>query len=233
MKTTSFDPRRPKRHVVRIDTDQLRRYMALAPSLRPVYVFPRPRWEGELSAAARRYGIEPTDIAFSRSAAQAPVGWAADWLWVLSAGDVASFVDMRSAMATLVTYTVGWSGEVKELWVGGRPAPTGLRNWRVFWDQLVACGDVQLPQIVTLPRSHVSRSWLSRAELLKSIEYLQDLGLERTSPDGALGGDLVHFGWDGEMYSIEGPLSQDSIAKVSRNVVGVQLALDCLRPGSG
>lgn len=84
LKTTT--PAGPGRHKVNVDLGQLWEYSKKPLALQPFYAFPRPHWDGELAAAARADGQDPTELAVQRSKTG---WWFGGWMIVMTTRQVA------------------------------------------------------------------------------------------------------------------------------------------------
>jgi len=157
LKTTTIIS--PMLHDVKIDLAQLRKYLRLPLGHQPFYVFPRPDWGGTLKAEAIAKGRAVTELAFTRSG---PGWWFADWMVVLTAGQVAAVLRQelaahrskkRGITKRLVQFTVD-PGQHKTTCTWGPskkasgPEPVG---WLDFWSELRQCGRAGWPQLIRLP----------------------------------------------------------------------------------
>lgn len=141
-----------------IDVCQLREY--LKTPCPPFYVFPWPNWRGNLGRAATAASVPVTEVAFSRSGAW----WFAHWAKVLTANQVATVMapELKAlgsskcrSMKRLLR--IDPTNTVRPVWGPGprsRPPPD-LTDWRLFWNQLVKCGQEGWPQLIRLPRSEL------------------------------------------------------------------------------
>lgn len=184
--------------VVKVDLKQLDAYLSLPHAQRPFYVFPRPDWRGDFAAWALRQSVDPSDAAFKRSGSW----WFADWMGVLTAGNVARLVSaaLKAHRATpgtrkpkhvalLTVKNSGTDATRREIWgerTGHRPA--GLMLFRDFLSQVDMCGRQDWPQMVRVssPGSGKRITHTRIRQLLESAanEPVPADGLETYLSDG-------------------------------------------------
>ena len=153
VKTASFENANQHTHRVTIELSQLYRYLKLEPGEQPFYVFPSPRWIGDLSVAARAAGINCSDVGYSRSGSW----WFSEWTFVTSAANVAWTLGVtpltvpahRKGRRQLFAVdsrngVVRWARHVG---AQNPPGPTGMRRWQEFWRWILQCGDQEASQI--------------------------------------------------------------------------------------
>jgi hypothetical protein len=163
LKTTTVSG--PGRHMVNVDLGQLWEYTQKPFARQPFYAFPRPHWDGELAAAARAGGQDPTEVAVQRSK---PGWWFGDWMVVMTTQQVAGVLrrDLnahgrrdRGVKRCLVEFDLSDPGKPK--WGDGDPAsavpPSKVLGWTQFWPALDQCGQDDWPQLIRLPRLILDR----------------------------------------------------------------------------
>jgi hypothetical protein len=74
------------RHNVIVDLGQLQEYLQRPLGHQPFYAFPKPDWDGYLTAEAATHGRPVTELGFSRSGAG---WWFVDWMVLLTPEHVA------------------------------------------------------------------------------------------------------------------------------------------------
>jgi hypothetical protein len=152
-------------HDVHVDLGQLWEYSHKPLGRQPFYAFPRPDWDGNLTAAAKAQQPrkEVTELAFRRSG---PQWWFAEWMVVLTTRQVADVLRGvlnahgkrdRSKVTRLVRFDV--KNPANTVW--GDPAspaaPPKVINWLDFWYELEQCGRDDWPQLIRLPALFVDR----------------------------------------------------------------------------
>lgn len=189
-------------HKVVVDIGQLWEYEQRPTARQPFYVFPRPRWEGELRVAARANYLHEADIAFSRSG---QTWWFAEWMVVLTTAEVAAVLRAevnawgrrdRGHKEVLVRYRHPTARQPhwRTQWGGvGGVTPASV-PWRELWTDLETCGRAGWPQLVRLPVNAVSRRGrLRRDVVLSALRSAADLNArERREQEWAT------FGADGD-----------------------------------
>jgi hypothetical protein len=165
-----------------VDLGQLWEYRQLPLGHQPFYVFPWPDWRGELAAVASADGRVVTELAFSRSGGR---WWFADWMVVLTSGQVAAVLRSelaahgrrtRGKKARLVRFDLRKSTTDPEITWGSAAAPPPAIRWLDFWPALEQCGEAGWPQLIRLPRRIIR----SRAAILPARAVA---GLLRQSAD--------------------------------------------------
>lgn len=158
LKTTTVTG--PGLHEVKVDLGQLWEYRQRALGHQPFYVFPEPGWPGNLEETANAQGRAVTELAYRRSG---PGWWFADWLMVMTAGEVAEVLAKelkehgspdRGKPARLVRYDVAKptpDGRPSAEWGAAGDTSFGPVRWREFWSELERCGRPDWPQLVRVP----------------------------------------------------------------------------------
>lgn len=150
-------------HDVNVDLGQLWEYSHKPLGRQPFYAFPRPEWNGNLAALAREQQPrkEVTELAFRRSGAQ---WWFADWMIVLTTGQVANVLRRelnvhgsrtRGNGKRLVRFDV--KTPANTAW-GDPTSPAAspqVTKWLDFWYELEQCGRDDWPQLIRLPAPRV------------------------------------------------------------------------------
>jgi hypothetical protein len=187
MKTAEFSSSTSGTHRVGIDLQQLWRYLQRPLGQQPFYVIPYVDWSGTLEAAVASDGMAPTEVAFRRSG---DYWWFAEWLFVLTARQVAAVLATELAHAsamtggepsrqqkTLVKYKLPKAspGEPPTTSWGhnGQATPPDVVWWRDFWSELVKCGRPGWPQIIRIPADGPLAGPLSRTQVLQRLQYAQ------------------------------------------------------------
>lgn len=183
---------------VKVDLGQLWSYQSRPLGRQPFYVFPRPAWEGGLVEFSRRNGKAPAELGLARSGRG---WWFADWMVVLTTVEVCEVLagplrdhaspsrgkHERLVRFDPITGLAEWGSD------GSAPRPSGLRNWRDFWDRLVGCGEANWPQLVRLPVIAIGHDRQIRHEQIAQVfqRGLEQAGSDRDlvtlAPDGAGG----------------------------------------------
>jgi hypothetical protein len=158
LKTTTVV--RPWVHDVLVDLGQLWEYRQRPLGHQPFYVFPRPDWDGSLTAVTMAANRAVTELGFARSGAG---WWFADWMDVLTAARVAAVLHHelaahasknRGEKGRLVRYD--WNnrtpaGLPSTTWGPSGSLSPGVVGWREFWPELEQCGRLGWPQLIRLP----------------------------------------------------------------------------------
>ena len=93
LKTTTLN-KKGDVHKVKIDLDQLDRYLALSHWLQPFYVFPIAKWSGTLKDATTADGVPVSELGFSRADhLTAKQWWFANWMVALPASQVGQILN--------------------------------------------------------------------------------------------------------------------------------------------
>ena len=143
-------------HDVRVDLGQLWEYRERRLGRQPFYAFPWPDWHGNLTAVAIAEGRPVTELAFARSGHR----WFADWMVLLTAGQVAAVLDKdltahgcreRGKTKRLVRFDLSHSTVSPVITWGSGAVPPEPIGWREFWPELDQCGRDGWPQLIFLP----------------------------------------------------------------------------------
>lgn len=152
-------------HDVNVDLGQLWGYSRKPLGRQPFYAFPWPDWDGNLAALAREQQPrkEVTELAFRRSG---PQWWFAEWMVVLTTGQVANVLRRelnahgsrtRGSGKRLVRFDA--KDPANTVW--GDPASPAASpqviKWLDFWYELEQCGRENWPQLIRLPAPLVGR----------------------------------------------------------------------------
>jgi len=147
LKTTTLN-KKGDVHRVKIDLDQLDRYLALPHGLQPFYVFPMPRWTDTLENATTTVGLAPSEVGFSRVDSFSPKPWwFANWMVALPASQVGQILAKQ-----MTAFKAGGKDYGDLVTTGKRSKPVwadGLQHrtipWRTLWSRLEECGAASWP----------------------------------------------------------------------------------------
>lgn len=188
---------------VHVNLGQLWAYNTLPLGEQPFYVFPKPSWRGELRDRALDNGLDPADLAFSRSGDS---WWFAEWMVVLSTHDVAKILEKplkshgsasrKGSDADLVKYTIpktiSSTTPVTEQWgPSGTSSPSVCRDpipWRDFWTRLEVCGCPDWPQRILLPSTFKERSYQAVSEELEKVSKMSRKHSEKPNNSSGVNG---------------------------------------------
>jgi hypothetical protein len=145
------------RHDVRVDLGQLWEYLQRPLGHQPFYAFPKPEWDGYLTAVADANGRPVTELGFARSGAR---WWFADWMVLLTAEEVAAVLRQelaahgsadRDTRKRLVRFDLRNSTGSPAVTWGSSGVTASTVGWRQFWSELEECGRPRWPQLIRLP----------------------------------------------------------------------------------
>lgn len=167
-----------------MDLGQLWEYNQLPLGHQPFYAFPRPDWDGNLTAFTMAQGRAVTELAFARSG---PAWWFADWMVVLPTAQVATLLRpeltahgsrSRGTRTRLVRFdsrhptTPTW-GPGPSARADPSPGPVG---WREFWSELEQCGRAGWPQLIRLPAQVIqTRGPYRRGQVMELLRIAADM----------------------------------------------------------
>jgi len=161
LKTTSYTRVKPDQHRVMVDLGQLWDYSNHPLCDQPFYAFPQPVWDGGLATVARKNGLHPSELAFSRNGRSS--WWFAEWMVVMTTQEVAQVLksklmthgsSTRGKKSLLVTFSVS-AGRSTPEWASPRPPGWSPLGWKPFWDRVTACGGPTWPQRLVVERRYL------------------------------------------------------------------------------
>jgi len=149
LKTTEWKDKL-SRHELNIDLNQLAAYGRQ--SVPDYYVFPRPPWNGVLSASTAWLGTTAhQQLAYQSHSAHK---WFAEWMWVIPGACLRT--SLAAELAALrpgskkTNSVIAWFSTTGEWWARGLDKQPQL-HWRKFWQRMSECGDATWAAQFLLP----------------------------------------------------------------------------------